>query len=99
VYDTLPETPPAEGLEALRRGVHYLTFTSPSTVYNFMALTQQAGLNPLALPRDPRVVCIGPITAQAAREAGFRVDGMANPYTIEGLVEAIVRLQRRSSVP
>ncbi len=91
VYDTLPAQPSPEGLEALRRGVDYLTFTSPSTVHNFVALTRQAGLNPFALPESPQIVCIGPITAQAAREAGFRELAVANPYTIEGLVEAIHR--------
>jgi len=95
VYDTLPARPSPEGLEALRRGVDYLTFTSPSTVRNFVALTRQAGLDPLALPGNPQVVCIGPITAQAAREMGFPVAAVANPYTAEGLAEALVRLSRR----
>ena len=94
VYDTLPALPSPAGLEALRRGVDYLTFTSPSTVRNFVALTRQDGLDPLALPGNPQVVCIGPITAQAAREMGFPVAAVADPYTAEGLVEAIVRLSR-----
>ncbi len=92
VYDTLPVQPSPEGLAALRRGVDFLTFTSPSTVHNFVALVRQAGLDPLALPGSPRVVCIGPITAQAAREAGFQVAAVAEPYTAEGLAAAVARL-------
>ena len=94
VYETLPAQPSPEGLAALRRGVDYLTFTSPSTVRHFVALVRQAGLDPLALPGSPQVVCIGPITAQAAREVGFRELAVAHPYTVEGLVEVIHRLHR-----
>jgi uroporphyrinogen III methyltransferase/synthase len=36
------------------------------------------------------VACIGPITARAAREAGFRVDFEAAEYSIPGLVAALV---------
>ncbi len=90
VYDTVPAEPDPAGLAALRRGVDFITFTSPSTVRNFVTLTREAGLNPLALPRSPQVVCIGPITAQAARGLGFTVAAVAYPYTAEGLVEAIV---------
>ncbi len=96
VYDTVPAEPDPAGLAALRRGVDFITFTSPSTARNFVTLTREAGLNPLALPRSPQVVCIGPITAQAARDLGFAVAAVAKPYTAEGLVEAIHRLHRFS---
>lgn len=93
LYDTVQGDPPPEAWEALRQGVDYLTFTSPSTVREFVALVRQTGLDPLALPGDPRVVVIGPITEQAAREAGFSVAAVAQPYTTEGMVEALVRLE------
>ncbi len=89
VYRTLPAAPDPVGLEALRRGVAWLTFTSPSTVKNFVSLLTAAGLDPLALPGHPRVACIGPTTEQAAREHGFPVSVVAEPYTLEGLVAAI----------
>ncbi len=88
-YRTLPAAPDPQGLSALRRGVDWLTFTSPSTARNFVALTQAAGLDPLSLPGDPRVACIGPVTAAAARELGFRVAALAEPHTAEGLVAAL----------
>ena len=38
----------------------------------------------------PLIACIGPITAETARENGLAVDVMASEYTVEGLVEALV---------
>ncbi len=89
VYRTLPAEPDAAGLQALKQGVDWLTFTSPSTVENFVVLVRQAGLDPLRLPGRPRVACIGPITERAAREAGFQVTLVAAEYTAEGLIQAL----------
>jgi len=36
------------------------------------------------------VVCIGPVTAATAREAGLTVDVVADEHTIDGLVRALV---------
>jgi len=96
-YHTLPAAPDLDGLAALRRGVDWLTFTSPSTARNFIALMERAGLNPFHLPGDPRVACIGPVTAEAAREMGFHVDIVAEPHTIEGLLAAIASCEHRPS--
>ena len=71
VYKTLPSAPNPEGLEALRSGVDAITLTSPSTVQNFIAIAEQHGLNPRNLPNHPVFACIGPITEQAAKEAGL----------------------------
>ncbi len=89
VYQTLPAQPDPAGLAALRAGVDWLTFTSPSSVQNFAALARRHGLDPLRLPGDPRPACIGPITLQAAREEGFNNILSAQEYTAMGLVEAI----------
>lgn len=76
---------PAEAARALRRGdVDAVTFTSASTVRGFVhAFGGVRG--------NPRVVCIGPVTAAAARRAGLRPAAVARPHTIEGMVEAIER--------
>lgn len=89
VYRTVPAQPAKEGLAALRSGVDAVTFTSPSTVENFIVLVRQAGLDPFHLPGRPKIACIGPITQRAAEEAGFTAAWMAEEYTIEGLVEAL----------
>jgi uroporphyrinogen-III synthase len=92
VYKTLPTQPDMEGLAALKSGVDVVTFTSPSTVQNFIAIAKQHGLDPFHLPKDPRFACIGPITEQAAREEGFANLVMAKEYTTEGLTEVIGKL-------
>lgn len=76
---------PRDVRDALRRGeVDAVTFTSASTVEGFVrALGGTRG--------TPRVVCIGPVTARAAREAGLRPAAVARPHTIEGLVTALER--------
>lgn len=65
------------------------TFTSPSTVRNFVALVEAAGQDPAAYLAPARVACIGPITAQAAEAEGIRVDVVAEEHTVEGLIAAI----------
>jgi uroporphyrinogen-III synthase len=76
---------PHEARDAFRRGeVDAVTFTSASTVRGF---TNSLG----AAKGTPRVVCIGPVTAAAARNAGLRPAAVARPHTIEGLVAALER--------
>jgi uroporphyrinogen-III synthase len=41
---------------------------------------------------SPKVVCIGPVTAKEARVHGFIVHAVATPHTVDGLVEALVRV-------
>jgi len=41
-----------------------------------------------------RIAAIGPVTAGTARELGLRVDVVADTYTAEGLIEAVVRAER-----
>lgn len=85
-YRTVPATPPAAAFEALCRGVDIVTFTSASTARGFVALTQDIPYG------DPLIACIGPVTADAARELGLRVDAVAEAYTVDGLIEALQRL-------
>jgi uroporphyrinogen III methyltransferase / synthase len=65
--------------------VDAITFTSPSTVTNFLGIMGKD----FHLPARVRVACIGPVTAQAARKAGFTVDILQERYTIPGLVDAL----------
>jgi uroporphyrinogen III methyltransferase / synthase len=92
VYQTVPAEPDQEGLAALKSGLDAVTFTSPSTVENFVELVHRAGLDPLHLPGNPRIACIGPITQQAAAEAGFVDILVADEYTTEGLVELLQKV-------
>ena len=89
VYRTVLNTPDSIALDALRAGVEIVTFTSPSTVQNFIAVVQKNGFDPFRLPGDPLFACIGPITERAAREQGLLNVVMAKEYTMEGLIEEI----------
>jgi len=89
VYETQAVADDAHSLitKLKEDAVDLITFTSSSTVKNFYAL----------LPPDPletmlqgvSIASIGPITADTARDLGFKVDIIAESYTIPGLCEAI----------
>jgi len=70
-----------------RQSPHVITFTSSSTVRNFVALlgSRAPGLDGIKL------ASIGPITSSTLRELGLRVDIQAKEFTIPGLIDAIVR--------
>ncbi len=93
VYETLPTQPDPEGLAALKFGVDVITFTSASTVQNFIAIACENGLDPSRLPNNPMFACIGPITEQAAREEGLTNLVVAKEYTSEGLIQIISNLE------
>ncbi len=93
VYRTLPAEIDIKGLTALKSGVDVVTFTSASTVENFVAIAQKNHLDPLHLPNNPLFACIGPITAQAAQEAGFENIVVAKEYTTDGLIEALAKME------
>ena len=73
----------------LSGGVSAVTFTSSSTVRNFVAIF--GGDETRAVLSDVTVACIGPITADTARAQGLDVQVEAQTYTMEGLTEALVR--------
>ena len=94
VYQTLPAEVDVDGLNALRSGVDVVTFTSASTVENFVAVIRQNKLDLLNLPNNPLFACIGPITEQAAREEGISNLVVAKEYTTEGLIDVISNLEK-----
>ena len=59
-----------------------LTFASPSAVASYRKLSG-------ARPVPGVVVCVGPVTAAAARAAGFEVDVVADDHRAEGIVAAL----------
>lgn len=76
-------------LERIKRGeMDYLTFTSSSTVTNFAKIIGEENIS--RIDATVKIACIGPITADTALRQGFKVDVMADEYTIEGLIKAII---------
>ncbi|HET8862783.1 MAG TPA: uroporphyrinogen-III C-methyltransferase [Solirubrobacterales bacterium] len=83
LYETVREEPDPESVEAAR-AADYVTFTSSSTVRN---LTEALGDR---FPSEARIVSIGPITSEAAREAGLKVAVEAKRHDIDGLIAALI---------
>jgi uroporphyrinogen III methyltransferase/synthase len=83
-YRTVPETRDVNGARhrLVDGGADLITFTSSSTVENFLALG-------LAWPEGMRVASIGPITSRTVRDHGLDVDVEARRHDIDGLVQAI----------
>ena len=65
---------------------HVITFTSSSTVKNFVALLGSARAKLAGI----RTASIGPVTSSTLRELGMPVHIEAKEYTIPGLVKGIV---------
>lgn len=75
-----------EKLEALfkSRRPHMVTFASSSTVRNFMAIAEGTVLDGVD------IACIGPVTAETAREFNLEVKVQPKEYTIPAFVDAII---------
>ncbi|HEX6752725.1 MAG TPA: uroporphyrinogen-III C-methyltransferase [Solirubrobacterales bacterium] len=83
LYETVREEPSTEAIEAAQ-SADYVTFTSSSTVRN---LTEALGSR---FPSAARIVSIGPVTSEAAREAGLAIHVEAERHDIDGLLAALL---------
>jgi uroporphyrinogen-III synthase len=73
-----------------RRRPHVITFTSSSTVRNFVRLM---GARSALVLDGVSLASIGPITSSTLRDFGFQADIAAKEFTIRGLVAAITAAQ------
>jgi uroporphyrinogen III methyltransferase/synthase len=89
VYRTVKSPTAADVLKPLLqdRRIDLVTFTSSSTVTNFVEALAQEDLK--AMCDGIRIACIGPITKDTAERAGLTVDIMPQQYTIPTFAEAI----------
>jgi uroporphyrinogen III methyltransferase/synthase len=91
VYQTIrPRTEKTEELRGLLKEgkIDLVTFTSSSTVRNFIAMFPEEA--PPVILEKTRLGCIGPITADTAREFGLEVAVQPSVYTIPAFAKAIV---------
>ena len=88
VYETRPaDQDPEEILDAIKAGrIHYLTFTSSSTVTNFFA---RIPAETLRAAGRIKIACIGPVTAETLARHGLTPDITAETFTIPALAQAI----------
>jgi uroporphyrinogen-III synthase len=80
-------------LQDSRRRPTVITFTSSSTVRNFVALLGDGRRRPRStgLTDGVKLASIGPVTSATLRELGLPVHIRAREYTIPGLIQAIVK--------
>jgi uroporphyrinogen III methyltransferase / synthase len=91
----LPPTDARPLAELLKQGkVDVITFTSSSTVRNFVRLFDGPKLGQISA--GSTLACIGPITAGTVEQLGGRADITAKEFTVAGLVRAIVEYFDRS---
>jgi uroporphyrinogen III methyltransferase/synthase len=83
LYETVREEPSSEAIEAAQ-AADYVTFTSSSTVRN---LSEALGER---FPADARIVSIGPVTSESARDAGLEVHVEAERHDVDGLLDALL---------
>ena len=90
-YQTLAVAEQSEELiKALSRcEVDLVTFTSSSTAKNFRQLLPDDQFQNLM--HSVQVASIGPITSETAAKLGFQISIEAKEFTIEGLLQAILR--------
>jgi uroporphyrinogen III methyltransferase/synthase len=91
LYETLPEPLPERVLGAAR-GADYVTFTSSSTVRNFLQAAQAtAGKDGGdVLSSTTRIVSIGPVTSATLREHGLEPHVEAQQHDVTGIVDALL---------
>ncbi len=89
-YDTIIDAENTVEIAELlaEKTIQVITFTSSSTVKNFVQAMQGYDLH--ALLEGVEIACIGPITANTAKELGLPVHVVAAEYTIQGLLDALI---------
>jgi uroporphyrinogen-III synthase len=90
LYDTV-QLPVAEEVRQSVLNADAITFTSPSAVRAFVSS--------FGIDVRPQIVCIGPVTEAAARDAGLRVNAVAAIFTMEGMVAALSDLFTNAAKP
>jgi uroporphyrinogen-III synthase len=95
LYDTVTAVPTPDALAQLQRGFDVITFTSPSSVRNFLKIVNKSRPEGFQKPfgsmlNEAAIACIGPVTADEAHKNGLNVTITPTEYTIDGLVQAII---------
>ncbi|MEX2613345.1 MAG: uroporphyrinogen-III synthase [Gaiellaceae bacterium] len=83
-YRTVETTPSPAGLAELERGADAIVLASGSAARSLAAVGLSSPF------RETQVVCIGPKTAEAARDAGLTVGLVAHEASAEGIIHALV---------
>ncbi len=69
--------------------IDVITFTSGSTVTSFVE--QWGKEEALKIAESAKIASIGPMTSQTIRSYGFNVDIEADPHSVEGVLDSIIK--------
>lgn len=83
IYHTIVDERKAEELNRILPQVDYVTFCSASAVKAFASMADTGRFS-------AKVVCIGPVTAKAAEDAGIHVYQSAVDYTADGIRDVLL---------
>ena len=100
VYQNVPPKGRKEKLrqELAEKNVDMVTFTSSSTVTNFLTMVDAGSTDELdTLLGKVQIASIGPITSKTVKESGLEVDVQPERYTIPDMVNAIVEHYRSAN--
>jgi uroporphyrinogen-III synthase len=93
VVDAYQNVPPSGAAEQMSRALNSklnaATFSSSSTVHNFVKVAELAGFR--TPPAGLAAISIGPITSATLREYAWEPAAEASPSDIPGLIQAVVR--------
>ncbi len=81
--------PTGEDIDVEQPMPEYITLTSAESARAVASTLERLGLDWMS---RSFLVCIGPITADAVADMGYKVAAVADPYTEEGLINALVGL-------
>ncbi|MCS7032926.1 MAG: uroporphyrinogen-III synthase, partial [Phycisphaerae bacterium] len=98
IYETrLVDSLPEEFLTALEAGtIDWITFASSSSARNLLTLLGADGRSRLS---RVKLASIGPATSRTLRSLDLPVDAEAAPYTLEGLIQAILAREGQPAQP
>jgi uroporphyrinogen-III synthase len=92
LYENLKRDLSQEEQEQIKaEPLDYLTFTSGSAI---KAFNEYFG-NPADHFSTSKVICIGHSTSKVAQELNWKVDAIADPHTVEGMIEVMKKLEKQ----
>jgi uroporphyrinogen III methyltransferase/synthase len=98
VYQTVKAVNNNSYKQLTKNRMDMVTFTSSSTVNKFIEGLKDSKIDMNEFMNSTNIACIGPITASSVEEHGFKVDVVAEEYTMEGLFQAIKKYYKNNQL-
>lgn len=97
LYENVMDDSPKSGIleKVANQTIDYITFTSASTVKNFLELVGKEHLEAI---NKCKLIAIGSVTAKTMNENGLHVYAQPDYYTIDKMVECILKDQQKRGV-